>query len=209
MFEEERIRLHSLPPTRYTRTDWRIEKVAKDYHIQVDHMFYSVPYEYISDTVEVRLTDYLVEVYFKEVRIASHKRLKGDVGQRAMNYHHMPDNHRYQALLSPESCLEWSKTIGDAMVHFTTKILESNVEKKALNTLPAVQSLTRTYSEEELDDTTETLLTLTSSAPTFSMLKTILQRNRKQKKATMMNNQPPSKQYGFVRGADFYGGKDK
>lgn len=57
-------------------------------------MFYSVPYEYVNGEVEVRITDNLIEVYFNEHRIASHKRLRGDIGQYSTNIDHMPDNHR-------------------------------------------------------------------------------------------------------------------
>ncbi|WP_456175976.1 Mu transposase domain-containing protein, partial [Acinetobacter soli] len=48
-----------------------------NYHIQVERMFYSVPYDYTREDVDVRLTANLIEVYFKDVRIAYHTRLKG------------------------------------------------------------------------------------------------------------------------------------
>src|SRR5699024_12267428 len=86
--------LRSLRRPRFTQSQWRISKFQLDYHIQVYRMFYSVPYEYVNDEVEVRITDYVIEVYFNEHRIASHKRLKGDVGQYSTNIDHMPDNHR-------------------------------------------------------------------------------------------------------------------
>lgn len=210
--EEEKQRLLPLPSTRYTRTEWRTAKVPKDYHIQVKQMDYSVPYEYIGDTVDVRMTDYLVEVYFKEARIASHKRLKGESGQRITDYSHMPDNHQYQAMLSPSSCVTWAKTVGPSMGKYVTKILELNVEKKALNILSAVQSLERNFTLEELEVAAETILSVASSAPTFSMLKTILQRNRKRMKSqingTLIQDQTKNN-YGFVRGAEFFGGKNK
>lgn len=210
--EEERQRLLPLPSTRYTKTEWRTAKVPKDYHIQVKQMYYSVPYEYIGDTVEVRITNHLVEVYFKKARIASHKRLDGEIGQRLTDYSHMPDNHQYQAMLSPESCLTWAEAVGISMVNYVTKILELNVEKKALNILSAVQSLERNFTLEELELAAEIMLSVASSAPTFSMLKTILQRNRKRAKSesngNLINDQTET-HYGFVRGAEFFGGKKK
>ena len=74
-------------------------------------MFYSVPYEYVHDEVEVRITDHLIEVYFNEHRIASHKRLRGDIGQYSSNIDHMPDNHRRYLTHTPKENLLWSEDI--------------------------------------------------------------------------------------------------
>lgn len=73
VFQEEELPFLSyLLHPRFTQSRWRISKVQLDYHIQIERMFYSVPYEYVNDEVEVRITDNLIEVYFNEHRIASH-----------------------------------------------------------------------------------------------------------------------------------------
>ncbi|MDN6161670.1 MAG: transposase, partial [Atopostipes sp.] len=45
--EEEKPHLHPLRSTRLKLSEWRTAKVQLNYHIQVDRMYYSVPYEYI------------------------------------------------------------------------------------------------------------------------------------------------------------------
>ena len=75
----DRPHLKPLPARRWQRTEWRQNKVHKDYHIAIDRHFYSVPYEYIDQQVDVRLRGDLVEVFHKGQQIASHarSRLKG------------------------------------------------------------------------------------------------------------------------------------
>lgn len=48
---------------------WKIATVQPDYHILFYQMFYSVPFRYISSQVDVRLTNTLVEIFFKDSRI--------------------------------------------------------------------------------------------------------------------------------------------
>ncbi|MDM5339159.1 hypothetical protein QUF84_18325 [Fictibacillus enclensis] len=52
-------------------------------------MYYSVPYEYVREQVEIRLTPDLLEFYFKDVRIASQ-----EIGEYSTYTQHMPDHHR-------------------------------------------------------------------------------------------------------------------
>lgn len=54
--EEEKFALSPMPTASYKMSEWKSAKVRPDYHISVESMFYSVPYEYINLQVEVRLT---------------------------------------------------------------------------------------------------------------------------------------------------------
>lgn len=56
----------------YQMSEWLAAKVQPDYHISVKSQFYSVPYEYISQQVDVKVTDHLVEAFYNHMRIASH-----------------------------------------------------------------------------------------------------------------------------------------
>lgn len=110
--EEEKSTLQQLPQTPFKMTAWKTAKVQLNYHIQVERMYYSVPYEYVRETVDIRLTTDLIEVYFKETRIASHKRLKGEIGQFSTRVDHMPDHHRSYLEHNPENSMNWAATIG-------------------------------------------------------------------------------------------------
>lgn len=56
MFEEEKYYLLPLPANHYEMSTWKIATVSSNYHISVDKMNYSVPYEYIKQKVDVRIT---------------------------------------------------------------------------------------------------------------------------------------------------------
>ena len=60
--------------TRYELAEWKPCRVNIDYHVEVDHNFYSVPYQLVHEQVEARGTATTVEVFFKGRRVASHAR---------------------------------------------------------------------------------------------------------------------------------------
>lgn len=86
--------------------EWRTAKVRPDYHISVDNRFYSVPYEYIAKSVDVRITESLIEIFFKHMRVATHTRLYGKFGQISTSKDHMPDNHKLYIEQTPEKRLK-------------------------------------------------------------------------------------------------------
>ena len=69
IFEEERLFLLPLPEYPYELAVWKIATVQFNYHITVEGGNYSVPYEYIKQKVNVRLTKRLVEVFYAGNRI--------------------------------------------------------------------------------------------------------------------------------------------
>ncbi len=86
---EEKPLLAPLPATRFELSDWKTATVQFNYHISVDGMLYSVPYEYIKKKVDVKVTDTTIEIFYNHNRIASHRRLKGRTGQYSTITEHM------------------------------------------------------------------------------------------------------------------------
>ena len=206
--EEEKPKLIPLRYPRYQLSEWKTAKVQLNYHIQVNRTYYSVPYEYVQSQVDVKITSDLIEVYFKDMRIASHKVLLGDIGQYSTNPNHMPDNHRRYLEHTPDQVRNWAKEIGENTEKFVEYILDNNAEKKALNVLSSLKNLTKYYSDELIEDGCETLMSI-SRAPTLSVLKTILKRmkdSRKSKENGTLNVIKTDADYGFARGARYFGG---
>lgn len=54
-------------------------------------MNYSVPYEYVGNYVDVKVTKRTVTVYYKMNQICTHDRLYGRINQYSTNKSHMPD----------------------------------------------------------------------------------------------------------------------
>ncbi len=63
-----------LPARPYEYAEWYKARVNVDYHIEVDHHYYSVPFQLLREKVDVRLTATTVEAFRKGGRVAAHAR---------------------------------------------------------------------------------------------------------------------------------------
>ncbi len=86
--------LAPLPATRFELCDWKSATVQSNYHIAVDKMYYSVPFQYIRNKVDVRITETTIEIFIKHNRIASHRHLYGRPGQYSTVAEHKPEEHQ-------------------------------------------------------------------------------------------------------------------
>ena len=110
--EEEKPLLAPLPATRFELAEHRTATVQFNYHVAVDKMYYSVPYQYIKDKVDVRITDTTIEIFKDHSRIASHRRLYGRPGQYSTVLEHMPPDHQKYLELNGDRFRKWAETIG-------------------------------------------------------------------------------------------------
>ncbi|WP_253296032.1 Mu transposase domain-containing protein [Enterococcus raffinosus] len=206
--EEEKFALRPLPQTPFKMATWKIATVQLDYMISVDSMFYSVPYEYIQNKVDVRVTKNLVEVFYKDSRIASHKRLYGKFGQFSTNRDHMPDKHKLYVDHTKESILAWAKSIGEATTTIVSYIFDSTqAEKQALKSTLRLKNQGKKYSSLELEQACTEALRLVSH-PTVRVIETILMNNKKTNATKKLDVHKKNSDYGFTRGADYFGGKN-
>ena len=110
-FEEEKLFLLPLPATPFELAVWKVATVQYNYHISVERMNYSVPYEYIKQQVDVRLTRTTVEIFFSGTRVASHLRLHGRPNQYSTVESHMPPDHQSYLQWNGERFLRWAEQI--------------------------------------------------------------------------------------------------
>lgn len=93
---EERRHLSALPATRFEIATYLTRKVARDYHVDVQRQYYSVPHVHAGQIVEVRLTQTHVEIFQRDQRVALHRRVSPK--QRFVtDPAHMPAHHRAYA----------------------------------------------------------------------------------------------------------------
>ncbi|MET1248047.1 IS21 family transposase [Sporolactobacillus sp. STCC-11] len=210
--EEESFALLPLPASPYELATWKTATVPYDYHISVEKMYYSVPYEYLKHQVDIRVTERIIEVFYHTMRIASHVRLYGKMGQLSTNPDHMPDQHKDYLTFTPEHFLSWSKTIGSHTHTMIQAILTSyKVEKQALKSCLALSKLADKYSVERLESACMRALNY-SPRPNIKSIATILktgQDKQKQEALEQENKNEQQKSHGFIRGAAYYGRKEK
>lgn len=92
--------LRPLPETRYKFAEWKVATVGIDYHVEFDQHYYSVPYRFARQKVDVRATCATVEQFHRGSRIASHRR-SSIRGRHRMVDAHMTPAHQAVLLAFP------------------------------------------------------------------------------------------------------------
>jgi transposase len=208
LFTEERQHLIQLPGNAYELAEWKKATVQYNYHIQADDHFYSVPYEYIKRSVDVRLTRKVVEVFCDGNRICSHVRShsKGDL--YVTREEHMPLNHREYVQWNSERFRNWAAKIGaNTAVVVDALFAGYKIEQQGYRTCMALLKLSDQFTPGRLEAACGIALGYTPR-PTYKAIQTILKSGRDK---AVVGPQPSAEvsKYGFTRGPDYYGGGHK
>lgn len=206
---EEKPMLLSLPSTPYELATWKVATVQLNYHITVEKMHYSVPYEYIKHKVDARVTRNVIEVFYSNLRICSHRRLYGDFGQYSTVVEHMPPNHQSYVQWNADRFVRWAESVGPNTTIAIKAILASyKVEQQGYRSCLGLLKMADKYSVDRLESACSRALTYTPN-PSYKSIKTILSTGQDKRKVE--ETPPPidaSSQYGFTRGAAYYGRKN-
>lgn len=171
---DEKPFLTPLPPAPYELSQWKQATVQFNYHISVDRMQYSVPYEYIRHKVDVRLTRSVVEVFYHNQRICSHKRLYGRPGQYSTMEIHMPEDHQKYLKWDGNRFIAWAEKIGTGTSITVKSILSSyKVEQQGYKACMGLLKLADKYSVERLETACNKALSYTPH-PSYKSVKNIL-----------------------------------
>ena len=150
--EQEKPFLQPLPWTPYELATWKIATVQLNYHIAIDRMNYSVPYEYIKRKVDVRITRQVIEVFFNNHRICSHPRLYGYPGQYSTMEAHMPPDHQAYVQWNADRFIKWARKIGQNTETTVKAILSSHkVEQQGYKSCLSLIKLADKYSVVRLE----------------------------------------------------------
>jgi transposase len=206
--EQEKAWLLPLPKTPYELATWKIATVQINYHITVDKMNYSVPYEYIKRQVDVRITRQVIEVFFNNHRLCSHPRLYGYPGQYETTDAHMPLDHQTFVQWNGARFIAWAQKIGPNTETTTRAILSRyKVEQQGYKSCLALIKLADKFSVTRLEAACQKALFYTPT-PSYKSVKTILSTGQDKVIDEVQPESTASDQtYGFTRGADYYGRK--
>jgi transposase len=136
--------LRPLPTQSFELATWKVAKVNLDYHIDVGRHFYSVPYPYVRATVQVKVSQHLVEIFADGQRIALHER--DDLAHRHSTLpDHMPPAHWAYKHQSKQQFLTWAAQVGpQTEIQVQTLFAKTQYEEQAFRALKGIQSLPRT-----------------------------------------------------------------
>ncbi len=152
LFEKlDRPALRPLPAEPFTYGEWKQARVNIDYHIAVDHNFYSVPYKLIHEAVEARMTANTVEIFRRGVRVASHVRLRG-TNLYSTVPEHMPPAHQKHAEWTPERMTGWAAKIGPDAKRLVEAILaERRHHEQGYRSCLGILRLAKVYGDARLE----------------------------------------------------------
>lgn len=132
--------------------------VARDYHVQVEQHYYSVPYTLVGKRIQVRQSGCLVEMYYDNQRVASHQLSVKKFSFTTKN-EHMPPANRYVQGWSVGYFLGEAAQIGPSTVQVIEKLLNrTDHVEHGYRTARGVLSLAKTYTAERLEKSCQRVL---------------------------------------------------
>lgn len=151
--QEEKAALRPLPAHSFIVGYWKRARVhCKDYHIQIEQHWYSVPHHLVGKEVWVKVSDALVEIFLGSERVAAHKK-SARRGRFSTIYSHMPQRHcAYRSERNRDSFINWALSIGPE----TRKQVEAiftcpKHQEQAFRSILGLQRLAKTHGASVLE----------------------------------------------------------
>ena len=199
---EDKPNAKSLPAQSYQYAEWKKATVNIDYHIEVDKHYYSVPFQYLHKSVDIRFTATTLEVFFKGQRLAAHGRSFIPYKHTTLK-DHMPIAHQeHAAAWNPERLLKWAETIGPHTVLLLKEIMaHRDLPEQGYRSCLGVMRLGKAFPKERIE--AAALRAVEFRAYSFRSLKSILLRNLDQSQKGK-TPKPLPKDHANIRGAAYY-----
>ena len=204
---DEKEYMHELPELPYAIATWVYGRAVNlDFHVVFEKNRYSCPYQYARKTVDLRVTDTTVEIYYRDNRIATHNRFAAG---RKNQYSTHPEDMPEQFKIGPwddERIKNWAAAIGPYTAKAINRIFDGvSIKEQGYNPSLAVLRLSKTYSEDRLETACEFAITKGIKKPRYHHLKSILAANQdklylESKKAEGSDDDS----MGYLRGSDYY-----
>ena len=143
--------LRPLPLEPYVFAEWKRVRINVDYHVAVDHHYYSVPYQLFGKELDVRMTAATVECFYQGRRVASHAR-RAAPHRHTTVAEHMPAAHKAYAEWTPERILHWTSKAGPSTRALAEKIIASRLHpQQAYRSCLGLLRLAKEYGEVRLE----------------------------------------------------------
>lgn len=142
--------LKPLPKQAYRYVEIKPVKVNIDYHIQYRQHHYSVPHQYVGETLELHASDTLVSLYFRQRQVAAHPR-KPRPGTTT-EAGHMPERHLKQQQWTPGRLKNWARDIGpDVLAWVAAQLAAKDHPEQAYRLCLGLLNLSREYPGQRLN----------------------------------------------------------
>lgn len=164
--------LLALPASRWVKADWKRLKVHIDYHVEVDRYYFSVPYQHIGKTMDVKVTQTMVEIFHNGRPITAHAR---SPKRYTTKPEHMPSSHREYRKWSPPRVVSRAKQIGPHVSQLVDRLLSSKIHpEQGYRPCLGIVRLAEKYGEDRLEAACKRALAY--SAVSYKSVKSILEK---------------------------------
>lgn len=125
--------------------------VRKNYHVQYEHHYYSVPFAYVGKRVTVKRCGSMVEIYHDGKRLASHL-FSLQKYRHSTKTEHMPSAHQFVKGLTPGWIIAQAAQIGQNTVDVVTAIMKrSEHVQQGFNASLGILRFAKAYSQVRLE----------------------------------------------------------
>lgn len=187
------------------------------YHVLLseDKHYYSVPYIYYTKSLqdkkikaELLYTEDSVEIYYKNERIALHKRDKTRNGYTTQALH-MPEAHRaYLERWNPEKIISLAKSKGEDVAELIEKILENHKHpEQSYNSCKGIVFLSKTFGNERLNKACRKAMYF--GRHSYKAVQEILANKREEFEETPDLFESVIQEHSNIRGKEYYSQKLK
>ena len=122
-----------------------------DYHVELEKNYYSVPFQYAREAVDLRATLMTVEIFLKGKRITSHVRSTGQFKYSTVR-EHMPRSHQEHLDWTPSRIVKWAETVGPSTAQLVTTIMtERTHPEQGYRTCIGILHLAKRHTEDRLE----------------------------------------------------------
>lgn len=200
----ERAALSVIPNQPFDIGRWlHLQKVNRDYHIYVHGHAYSVPFELTGLTVDVKVCQNKVEIYFHHKLVAVH--LRSDVqGGTTTENSHRPKSHQAYAAQSKAHFTQWAADMGENAIALVSAQFEGLPDHslQGCKACSQLQKLARQYGQSRFERACQCACEIQSL--TVSSVRSILQCRLDEPAGDVTPIQGQLPLHHNVRGARYY-----
>jgi transposase len=191
-----------LPSQAYEYAEWLKATVSFDYHIEVDHHYYSVVYRLLREKLDIRMTATTVEAFNKGERVAAHARSHVWGGHTTLR-EHMPPEHQRYAEWSPERFVQWAGKTGAATAELVSQIIASRkYPEQGYRTCMGILQLVKDYEPSRVEDAARRALRYKTCS--FRSMNAILAAGLDRQTDGSPSRQLTLFQHDNIRGREYY-----
>src|ERR1700736_6249959 len=194
--------LKALPAEPYEYAEWRVRRVAPDYHVDIDGHYYSVPYRLIREQLDARITAHTIELFRKGERVAVHLRGAGR-GRHTTIAEHMPSSHRRYAEWTIERIGREAAAVGPSTAQLAALILESRPHpEQGYRACLGILRLARQYGADRLVAACDRALDI--GARSYGSIQSILKHGLDKRPARAARQGELLPDHPNIRGSRYY-----